>query len=169
MVPLLLCICLLRWTSPPADAQPTAIGDDLNGPEWPRCAFTNEMTPSGLVVVIPSGGKRDDSLNLQALNNSFMSGVELQVNWRDIEPVGGSPDWSRLHWLMAAAASSKKWLKLSVFPDFFSPAWATEDARTDLFNIPYEPDHGTLSMLPMPWEVPSGKRLEFGVARSPIT
>lgn len=81
-----------------------------------------------------------------------MSGVEIQMNWRDIEPVEGSPDWSRLDWLMSAATSSKKWLKLSVFPGFFSPAWALEGAQIDLFNIPYGPDHGTVAKLPMPWD-----------------
>jgi hypothetical protein len=86
------------------------------------------------------------------LNNSFISGVGVQINWRDIEPVEGKPDWSRLDGLFAAAESSHKWVKPDIFPGFFSPAWALEGAKTDLFKIAYGPDHGTVSKLPMPWD-----------------
>ena len=47
---------------------------------------------------------------------------------------------------------SKKWVQLAIFPGFFSPAWALEGAKTDLFAIPYGPDHGTVAKLPMPWD-----------------
>ena len=150
---LLLCLGLLPWTSLTAVGQRAApIGHDVQGPGQPGCAFSNDMTPSGLVVVMAKDAKRDDALNRQALNNSFISGVDVQINWRDIEPVEGRPDWSRLDWLMATAASSKKWLKLSVVPGFFSPAWALEGVRTDRFNIPYGPGSGTVATLPMPWD-----------------
>jgi hypothetical protein len=81
-----------------------------------------------------------------------MSGVAIQINWRDIEPVQGRPDWSRLDGLLAAAQSSHKWVQLAIFPGFFSPAWALEGAKTDLFAIPYGPGHGTVTELPMPWD-----------------
>ena len=81
-----------------------------------------------------------------------MSGVAVQINWRDIEPVQGKPDWSKLDALFAAAISSKKWVQLDIFPGFFSPEWALEGAKTDLFIIPYGPDHGTVAKLPMPWD-----------------
>jgi hypothetical protein len=54
--------------------------------------------------------------------------------------------------LFAAAASSKKWVHVAVFPGFFSPQWALEGAKTDLFPIPYGPGHGTVTSLPMPWD-----------------
>jgi hypothetical protein len=91
-------------------------------------------------------------MNLQLLNNPFMSGVSVQINWRDIEPVQGKPDWSKLDELFAAAESSKKWVQVAIFPGFFSPAWALEGAKTDLFEIQYGPDHGTVAKLPMPWD-----------------
>ena len=91
-------------------------------------------------------------MNLQVLNNPFMSGVSVQINWRDIEPVQGKPDWSKLDALFAAAESSKKWVQVAIFPGFFSPAWALEGAKTDLFKIPYGPEHGTVAKLPMPWD-----------------
>jgi hypothetical protein len=140
-----ICLCLL-----PAFARPRDPVD--RGRETARCASTEDMTPSGLVVVLPSGGTRDQSRDLQALKNQFISGVGVQINWRDIEPVEGKPDWSRLDGLFAAADSSNKWVKLDIFPGFFSPAWALEGAKTDLFNIPYGPGHGTEARLPMPWD-----------------
>jgi hypothetical protein len=43
-------------------------------------------------------------------------------------------------------------VQLDLFPGFFSPEWALEGAKTDLFNIPYGPGHGTEAKLPMPWD-----------------
>ena len=150
-VRILLGICLSSWTVLPARAQPKDLVDqDLKRQEIFRCASTDATIPSGLVVVLPSG--RYQSLNLQALNNAFMSGVAVQINWRDIEPVQGKPDWSKLDELFAAAESSKKWVQLAIFPGFFSPAWALDGAKTDLFAIPYGPGHGTVTRLPMPWD-----------------
>jgi hypothetical protein len=130
---------LLLLTLLPARAQPT-----------PRCGSSNDTIPSGLAVVLPSG--RYQSLNLQALSNPFMSGVAVQINWRDIEPVQGRPDWSKLDELFTAAESSKRWVQLAIFPGFFSPTWALEGAKTDLFEIQYGPGHGTVTKLPMPWD-----------------
>jgi hypothetical protein len=117
-----------------------------------RCASSDDATPNGLAVVLPPGEKGYKSGNLEALNNPFVSGVAVQINWRDIEPVQGKPDWSKLDALFAAAISSQKWVQLDIFPGFFSPAWALEGAKTDLFAIQYGPGHGTVTRLPMPWD-----------------
>lgn len=150
-VRVLLGICLLSWTVPPAPAQSKSPGDqDLKGRETVRNASTDDMIPSGLAVVLPSG--RYHSLKLEALHNVFMSGVAVQINWRDIEPVEGKPDWSKLDELFAAAEAAKKWVQLDIFPGFFSPAWALAGAKTDLFEIPYGPGAGSVARLPMPWD-----------------
>jgi hypothetical protein len=150
-VRVLLGIYISSWTLLPARAQPTNLVDqDLKRQEIVRCASTDATTPSGLAVVLASG--KYQSLNLQALNNAFMSGVAVQINWRDIEPVQGKPDWSKLDEVFAAAASANKWVQLDIFPGFFSPAWALEGAKTDLFPIPYGPGHGTVTRLAMPWD-----------------
>ena len=132
------------------NAPPSAAPAQASPASPPPCASSDDTIPSGLAVVLPSG--RYHSLNLQALNNVFMSGVAVQINWRDIEPVQGKPDWSKLDELFAAAESSKKWVQLAIFPGFFSPAWALDGAKTDLFAIPYGPGHGTVARLPMPWD-----------------
>jgi hypothetical protein len=144
-------ICVLSWTLLPAGAQPNDLVDqDVKPREIVRCGSTDAATPSGLAVVLPS--QKYQSPKLEALNNAFISGVAVQINWRDIEPVEGKPDWSKLDELFAAAASANKWVQLAIFPGFFSPAWALEGAKTDQFPIPYGPGHGTVTKLPMPWD-----------------
>jgi hypothetical protein len=114
-------------------------------------ASTDNSLPGGLVVVIENKPQQD-RLDLQALDNPFISGVALQIRWRDLEPVQGKPDWSKLDQLFAAAQSSKKWVQLLLFPGFFSPAWALEGAQTAVFPLQYGPGKGTLEKLPMPWD-----------------
>jgi hypothetical protein len=145
----LIGICLLSWTALLAHAQPT---QGLERSEALRCALTGNAIPSGLVVLLPSGEKNYQSMNLQVLSNPFMSGVAVQINWRDIEPVQGKPDWTQLDALFAAAESSKKWVHLIMFPGFFSPPWALEGAQSDQFTIQYGPGEGTDARLPIPWD-----------------
>ena len=117
-----------------------------------RSASTDDSVPSGLVVVIKDKPQEDRASDLRALNNPFISGVALQIHWIDIEPVQGKPDWSKLDELFAAAQSSKKWVQLFIFAGFFTPPWALEGAKTDLFAIPYGPYRGKVERLPMPWD-----------------
>ncbi len=110
-----------------------------------------EKPPNGLVVVVEDKPKQD-RLDLRALDNPFISGVALQIRWRDIEKVQGKPNWARLDELFAAAESSKKWVQLFIFPGFFSPAWAMEGAQTEMFAIQYGPGKGSMEKLPLPWD-----------------
>jgi hypothetical protein len=141
---LLLGICIISPTHLPAYAQPSQA--------ILQCGSTPESKPSGLAVVLPTGFNWTQERNLQTLKNPYISGVAVQINWRDIEPVQGKPDWSKLDELFAAAESSKRWIHLAIFPGFFSPEWALEGARTEQFAIPYGPGHGTVARLPMPWD-----------------
>jgi hypothetical protein len=74
--------------------------------------------PSGLVVVLENKPE-EGQLDLRVLNNPNIRGVALQIRWRDIEPVQGQPNWSKLDQLFAAAESSNKWVQLLIFPGFF--------------------------------------------------
>jgi hypothetical protein len=148
-VRVLIGVCLVSWTGLPARARADQAGG--RGPVL-QCASTGNAVPSGLVVLLPSGEKNDQNMNLQVLSTPFMSGVAVQVNWRDIEPVEGKPDWKQLDALCAAAQSSKKWVHLIMFPGFFSPPWALEGTQSDLFDIQYDPGKGTQAKLPMPWD-----------------
>jgi hypothetical protein len=103
-------------------------------------------------VVLPPGRQRERALDLQAVNNPLISGVAMQIDWRDLEPVQGRPDWSTLDELFAAAESSRKWVQILLFPGFFSPAWALQGAETEMFPIQYGPGHGEIARLPMPWD-----------------
>jgi hypothetical protein len=112
---------------------------------------TDKTAPSGLVAVIKDV-PQSASLDLRALSNPYISGVALQIHWSDIESIQGKPDWSKLDALFAAAESSKKWVQLSIFPGFFTPAWALEGVKTDEFALQYGPGAGTVMSLPMPWD-----------------
>lgn len=117
-----------------------------------RCAATGEAIPHGVVVLLPSGQQNYRAMNLAVVKNPSVSGVAVQINWRDIEPVQGTPDWSQLDALFAAAELSKKWVHLIMFPGFFSPPWALEGVQADQFEIQYGPGKGTAARLPMPWD-----------------
>ena len=119
------------------------------GAEQSRASI-DDSTPSGLVVVIEN--RPQVALDLRTLSNPSISGVALQIRWRDIEPMAGKLDWSGLDQLLAAAESSKKWVQLLIFPGFFSPPWALEGAKTESFPIQYGPGKGTVERLPMPWD-----------------
>ena len=160
----LLGACVLSWTFSPAQGQ-DAPGQQVAGQEstsspgrssadQPAAATrpaAGASLPSGLVVVIENKPQQS-RLDLAALSNPFISGVALQIRWRDIEPAPGKPDWSKLDELFAAAASSKKWVHLLIFPGFFAPAWALEGVQTEGFEIQYGPGKGTPLSLPMPWD-----------------
>ncbi len=118
------------------------------GQSW---ASTGNSAPNGLVVVIENK-PQENKLNLEALNNPYISGVALQIHWSDLEPVEGKPDWSRLDQLFAAAESSKKWVQLLIFAGFFSPPWALHGVHTEMFPLQYGPGKGTVAPLPMPWD-----------------
>ena len=107
--------------------------------------------PNGLVVVIENK-PQESQLNLRALDNPYISGVALQIRWRDLEPVEGKPDWAKLDQLLRAAKLHGKWVQLLTFPGFFSPPWALKGVQTETFPIQYGPGSGTLEQLPMPWD-----------------
>jgi hypothetical protein len=113
-------------------------------------ASAGVLAPSGLVVVIDP--TQPASQWSRAVRNPYVRGVAVQINWRDLEPAEGKPDWSKLDEVFAAAEASKKWVHLLIFPGFFSPPWALENAQTDQFAIQYGPGSGTLETLPMPWD-----------------
>jgi hypothetical protein len=107
--------------------------------------------PNGLVVVIENKPQQN-RLNLKALENPYIRGVALQIHWSDLEPIEGSPDWSKLDQLFAAAETSPKWVQLLLFPGFFSPPWALVGVQTQSFPLQYGPGKGSLAKLPMPWD-----------------
>lgn len=117
-------------------------------------AATDDSAPSGLVVVrhVNNSPQQDQALEEQALKNPFITGVGYQIHWSDLEPVEGKPDWSKLDKLFSAAEKSEKWVQLSIYPGFFTPAWALEGVKTEQFPVQYGPEKGTVLSLPMPWD-----------------
>ncbi len=142
---------LLFATATAAQSSAGPVGGGATHVIGPPSASTIVSAPSGLVVVLVTSALSDPSW-LKALNNPSISGVALQIHWSDIEPAQGTTDWSKLDALFAAAASSKKWVHLLIFPGFFSPSWALVGAKTESFAIQYGPGKGSVEMLPMPWD-----------------
>ena len=132
-------------------AEPQASGAKRGQPQR---ASTDDAAPRGLVVVrsIRNSPQQDQALDQQALKNPFISGVDFQIHWRDLEPADGKPDWSKLDDLFAAATSSKKWVELEIYPGFFAPAWALDGAKSQSFPAEYGPEKGKVLPLPMPWD-----------------
>ncbi len=114
-------------------------------------ATSISLPPAGLVVVLTTKDL-DDASWRAAVANPSISGVALQIHWSDLEPTEGKPDWTKLDELFAAAASSKKWVQLLIFPGFFTPAWALDGVTSDTFPIQYGPGKGDIMTLPMPWD-----------------
>ena len=114
-------------------------------------ATSISLPPAGLVVVLTTKDL-DDASWRTAVANPSISGVALQIHWSDLEPTEGKPDWTKLDELFAAAALSKKWVQLLIFPGFFTPAWALEGVQSDTFPIQYGPGKGDIMTLPMPWD-----------------
>ena len=112
---------------------------------------TENAAPNGLVVVITSKPE-SQSLDLGPVSNSHMSGVDLQIHWNEIEPVEGQLNWSKVDALFDAAQSAHRWVQLSIYPGFFTPDWALEGVKTDVFTIQYGPYMGRAQRLPMPWD-----------------
>jgi hypothetical protein len=155
-----MCASQLRWAAfalsgiclscpPPAAAQ---AANDSERSGAVQCALSGGAVPNGVVVLLPSGEQNYRSMNLQLVSNPYMNAVAVQVNWRDIEPREGEPDWSQLDALFAAAAAAKKWVHLLMFPGFFSPPWALQGVQTDVFELQYGPGRGNAAKLPMPWD-----------------
>jgi hypothetical protein len=151
MLPLTFVATLLFATACSAQSSAAPVGGGATHVIGHPGPATVVSAPSGLVVVLDTSALSDPSW-LKALNNTSMSGVALQIHWSDIEPTQGTPDWSKLDALFAAAASSKKWVHLLIFPGFFSPSWALVGAKTEQFAIQYGPGKGTVETLPMPWD-----------------
>jgi hypothetical protein len=117
-------------------------------------ASSDNTIPSGLVVVrhVKNTPQKDRALE-RALNNPLINGMGVQIEWRDIEPVQGKPDWSKLDELFTIAESSKKWVQLCIYPGFFTPAWALKGVKSEKFPVLYGPDRGKVLRLPMPWDM----------------
>jgi hypothetical protein len=112
--------------------------------------YAQKPVPYGLVATIRNDPS--ERLDPKPFLNPYISGVALQINWSDIEPVQGNPDWDRLDELFAAAQFLHKFVHLYVFAGFFSPAWALAGAEQGLFKVPYGPGAGNYMNLPMPYD-----------------
>jgi hypothetical protein len=120
------------------------------GPAAQRGKAALAPRPTGLIAVIKN--KPGQPFFKHTFDNAHVAGVALQIHWNEIELTEGTPDWSRLDAFVSEAAGAGKWVQISVYAGFFTPAWALQGVKTDRFAIQYGPEVGMVEPLPMPWD-----------------
>jgi hypothetical protein len=137
--------------------------------------------PTGLAVLLMNDKGDSDPVSdsdfqneLKAIANPYISGVALQIDWKDIEPdtpIYGDPnsavptnlELGRLNQLLAAAKDAgNKWVQLDIFAGSWSPKWVLDNSiatpdlkrvKTAQFDVPYGGQLPGASLpLPLPWD-----------------
>jgi hypothetical protein len=147
--------------------------------------------PTGLAVLIQNQQQNSQPVpysefqqDLQTIANPYMSGVALQIDWKDIEPdaptytnpgdlVPNNLRLDRLNQLFKAAADAgHKWVQLDIFAGYWSPDWVLNSTdlapgqkhvQTANFNVPYGHQRkGDALPLPLPFNTNTTYLDEYG-------
>jgi hypothetical protein len=95
--------------------------------------------PTGLVAfAIHEKGK--DPFPEQVFADPLVSGVDLLMQWDNVEPAPNTFDWSVLDCVFAGADAHHKLVALSLVPGFRSPPWVlqTPGVQTQSFKFSYD-------------------------------
>ncbi len=106
--------------------------------------------PKGIMCVIADDP--GNPIDPVPFTRDYVKGIAFQIQWKEIEPTRGHPDWTKLDELFEKARASHKWIQLLVFAGFWTPDWAQVGAQTDEFRVQYGPGHRSKLPLPMPWD-----------------
>jgi hypothetical protein len=92
----------------------------------------------------------------RVFSNPLVTGVDLDIQWDNLEPTANNFDWSTLDCLFAEADANHKFVVLSVIPGFRSPAWVLElpGVQTQNFKFAYFNANVDARPLPLPWNEP---------------
>lgn len=104
----------------------------------------------GLFVLSSARSPFDAAL----LTRDYISGVALQVGWRDVEPQEGRYDWSAIDAVVASARRSNKRITIHLLP-LHPPPWvfaAGVQPFTFTMNFPGSPFAGREQTEPLPWD-----------------
>ena len=108
--------------------------------------------PTGLVAfAIYEKGR--DPIPERVFSDPLVSGVDLAIQWDNLEPAANTFDWSALDCLFAQADAHHKFVALSVIPGFRSPSWVLQlpGVQTQSFKFAYFNDNAPARPLPLPW------------------
>jgi len=85
--------------------------------------------------------------------DSFIAGVELRADWRDVEPQPDQFNWQFVDQVFAEAVASGKFVVLTLVPGFGTPSWVLQSpVVTASFPRQYGPGQGQVAPLPVPWD-----------------
>jgi hypothetical protein len=107
--------------------------------------------PTGLVAfAIHQKGK--DPFPEGVLTDPLVSGVDLLMQWDNVEPAPDTFDWSVLDCVFAQADAHHKFVALAFVPGFESPSWVLQmpGVQTQSFKFSYL-GHAPARPLPLPW------------------
>ena len=83
----------------------------------------------------------------QNLVNDNIDGFLLRIGWKDVEPVRGQFDWSRLDQAISQAKQANKKVTLAVITGHLSPDWLLEGTSYLSYNL-----KGKDMMIPPSWD-----------------
>jgi hypothetical protein len=92
----------------------------------------------------------------RVFSDPLVSGVDVDIQWDNLEPVANNFDWSALDCLFAQAHANHKFVVLAVIPGFRSPSWVLQlpGVQTQSFKFAYFNEDTPARPLPLPWNEP---------------
>jgi hypothetical protein len=152
-----------RSASPPASSggpapsssggpAPTSSGAAPAGCTIPPGTATGlSARPSG-VIAVAIYGKGKPPFPESVFTDPSVSGVDLLMQWDNLEPAANTFDWSVLDCVFAQADRHHKFVALALVPGFRSPPWVLQmpGVQTQSFKFSYD-DKAPARPLPLPW------------------
>jgi hypothetical protein len=86
-------------------------------------------------------------------SDARVSGVDVDIQWDNLEPAPDTFDWSALDCVFAQADANHKFVVLAVIPGFRSPSWVLQlpGVQTQSFKFAYFNKETEPKALPLPW------------------
>ncbi len=138
-----------RAAPPPVTAgEPPATGCTVPA----GTASTMSARPTGLVAFdIYEKGKVPFAKRV--FHDALVSGVDVDIQWDNLEPAPNTFDWSALDCVFAQADANHKFVVLAVIPGFRSPSWVLQlpGVQTQSFKFAYFNKETEPRALPLPW------------------
>jgi hypothetical protein len=89
----------------------------------------------------------------RVFSDPLVSGVDVDIQWDNLEPAPDTFDWSALDCVFAQADANHKFVVLAVIPGFRSPSWVLQlpGVQTQSFKFAYFNKETEPKALPLPW------------------
>jgi len=141
--------------STPATAPPRGSATTSDCPLVAAPANRMSAPPAGLIAFkIYQPGEAPFPSEVFA--DPSVSGVDIFMQWSQLEPESGVFNWSVLDCVFAQADDHNKFVALTLSPGFTTPAWVLElpGVQTQSFAFEYFNNNAPARPLPLPWNQP---------------